>query len=105
MVGMPATSFFDGLKERNIPTRPAWKARRTNPSYGYAWLSGEIVVNSLEYKNVLLILELSKMGRRPHQIANYLNDQGVKPRRAKRWFARTVTDMIRREVANESGSK
>ena len=98
MVGMPATSLFDTFKERKIPTRPAWKARKKNPSYGYAWLLGKIVMNPLEYKNVLLILELSKMGKRPHQIAIYLNEQGIKPRRGKKWFARTVTDTIHREA-------
>lgn len=62
-----------------------------------AWLSGEIVMNPLEYKNVLLILELSEIGRRPHQIAKSLNTQEIKPRRGKKWFARTVTDIILRQ--------
>jgi len=51
----------------------------------------------MEYKNVLLILELLKMGRRPHQIANYLNEQEIGPRSGMKWFARTVTDIVRRE--------
>lgn len=101
MVGVPASSLFDAMKEKNIPTRPVWKAQRKNPAYGYAWFSGEIVMNPVEYKNVLLILELSKMRKRPHQIANYLNVQGVRPRRGKKWFARTVTDIIRRESIEE----
>lgn len=96
MVGVPTTTFFDELKARGIPTRSASEARKTNSPYGYAWLSGEIVMNPLEYKNVLLIIQLSKMGKRPHQIANYLNDQGVRPRRGKKWFARTVTDILSR---------
>ena len=98
MTGLPATSLFEALKEQKISTRPAWKTRRTNPSYGYAWLSGEIVMNPVEYKNVLLILELSKIGKRPHQIAKYLNEKATTPRRGKKWFARTVTDIIHREV-------
>ena len=98
MVGMPPTSLFEAMKERNIPTRTAWKAQKKNPPYGYAWLSGEIVMKPLEYKNVLLILELSKMGKRPYQIANYYNKQGLRPRRGRKWFARTVTDIIKREV-------
>ena len=98
MVGMPATSLFDALKEQKLVTRPAWKARKKNPAYGNSWLSGEIVMNPLEYKNVLLILELSEMGKRPYQIANYLNQHGIKPRRGKKWFARTVTDIIHREA-------
>ena len=102
MVGMPATSLFEGLKARSTPMRPAWKVRKTNPSYGYAWLSGEIVMNPLEYKTVLLIMELFKMGKRPHQIAGYLNEQGIKPRRGKKWFARTVTDIIRRQKLKDS---
>lgn len=93
---MPATSLFDELRERGIPTRSASAARKTNPRYGYAWLSGEIAINPLEYKNVLLILELSKMGTRPHQIAKYLNEQTIQPRRGKKWFARTVTDILNR---------
>jgi hypothetical protein len=96
MVGMPATTLFDELKDRDIPTRSASEARKTNPPYGYAWLSGEIVVNPLEYKYVLLILELSDVGKRPHQIANYFNEQNIRPRRGKKWFARTVTDIISR---------
>lgn len=99
---MPATSLVNAMKERNVPTRPAWKARRKNPPYGYAWLSGEIVMNPLEYKNVLLILEHSKMGKRPHEIANYFNAQGIKPRRGKKWFARTVTDILNREDLKDS---
>lgn len=98
MIGVPATSLFEAMKDRNISIRPAWKARRKNPPYGYAWLSGKIVMNPLEYKNVLLILELAKMRKRPHQIANYLNQHGIKPRRGKKWFARTVTDIIQREA-------
>ena len=37
MVGVPASSLFDAMKAKNIPVRPAWKARRKNPAYGYAW--------------------------------------------------------------------
>jgi hypothetical protein len=97
MVGLPASPLFDGLKDHGIPTRSALEARKKNSPYGYAWLSGQIVMNPLEYKNVLLILELSKMGKRPHQIANYLIKQGITPRRGKKWFARTITDIIRRQ--------
>lgn len=97
MVGMPTTTLFDEFKEHRVSTRPASESRKKNPPYGYAWLSGEIVMNPLEYKNVLLIQGFSKMGKRPHQIANYLNDQGIKPRWGKKWFARTVTDIIQRE--------
>lgn len=97
MVGMPSTSLFDAMKELSIRIRPAWKTRRTNPSYGYAWLSGEIVMNPVEYKKVLLILELSKIGKRPHQIARYLDEKGIKPRRGKKWYARTITDIVSRE--------
>ena len=91
-------TFFDELKDRGIPTRSASEARKKNPPYGYAWLSGEIVMNPLEYKNVLLILELSKMGKRPYQIASFLNGQRIQPRRGKKWFARTVTDIIDRQL-------
>jgi hypothetical protein len=96
MVGVPPTTLFDELKERRVPTRSVSSARKTNPPYGYTWLSGEMVLNPVEYKNVLLILELSKMRKRPHKIANDLNEQKIKPRRGQKWFARTVTDIISR---------
>lgn len=102
MVGVPVASLFDAMKERNVQIRPAWKAQRKNPPYGYAWLCGEIVMNPLEYKIVLLILELSKMRKGPHQIAKNLDAQRIKPRRGKKWFARTVTDIINREVLKDS---
>ncbi|MGE0633249.1 MAG: recombinase family protein [Pseudobdellovibrionaceae bacterium] len=98
MAGMPASTLFDEMKANNIPRRSWRKAVRPNAPYGYAWLSGELVINPLEYKNVRLILEISKAGKRPHQIAEYLNQKGVKPRRGKRWFARTITDIILREA-------
>jgi len=97
---MPTTTLFDGLKDGGIPTRSVSVARKKNPPYGYAWLSGEIVKNPLEYKNVLLILELSKLGRRPHQIVNYLNEQGNRSRCGKKWYARTITDIIARQLLN-----
>lgn len=97
MVGIPATSLFEVLKDCGPSTRSASMARKKNPPYGYAWLSGEIVLNPLEYKNVLLILELSSMRRRPHQIAKYLNEQEIKPRRGKKWHARTVANIIHRK--------
>lgn len=98
MAGMPASSLFDEMKACNIPRRSWRKAMRPNAPYGYAWLSGELVMNPIEYKTVQLILELSKSGKRPHQIAEYLNQKGVKPRRGKKWFARTITDFILREA-------
>lgn len=95
MAGIPASTLFDEMKARNVPRRSWRKAIRPNAPYGYAWLSGELVMNPLEYKNVQLILEISA-GKRPHQIAEYLNQKGVKPRRGTKWFARTITDIIER---------
>lgn len=97
MAGMPASTLFDEMKSNNIPRRSWRKAVRPNALYGYAWLSGELVMNPIEYKTVKLILDLSKSGKRPHQIAQYLNEKKVKPRRGGKWFARTITDIIRRE--------
>lgn len=98
MAGVPASTLFDEMKAHNIPRRSWRKAMRPNAPYGYAWLSGELVMNPLEYKNVQLILELSGAGKRPHHIANFLNEKRIKPRKGKKWFARTITDIIRREA-------
>ena len=96
ITGLPKTSLFEAMKANKIPTRPLWRAGKPNAAYGYAWLSGEIVKNPAEYKTVLIIVDLSKTVRRPHQIAKFLNENGIKPRRGKMWFARTVTDIISR---------
>lgn len=97
MAGMPASTLFDEMQINNIPRRSWRKTVRHNTSYGYAWLLGEIAVNPIEYKNVLLIIELAKSGKRPHQIAEYLNLKCIKPRRGKKWFARLITDILNKE--------
>lgn len=97
MAGMPASTLFDEMKSQDIPRKSWRKALRPNAPYGYAWLSGELVVNPIEYKTVKLMLDLSSIQMRPYHIANYLNERGIKPTSGKKWFARTVTDTLDRE--------
>lgn len=74
------------------------KASHPVQRYGYARLEGQLVKDPTEYKTVLQILNLWKLGKSLTAIAKYLNDQKVSPRRGKRWHHETVHQIIKHET-------
>ena len=98
---MASTSIFKVMKTLKRKRRSSQKARKTNPPFGYSWLSGKLVINPIEYKTVQLIQDLHDSGMRPYQIEKYLNERKVSTRNGGKWFARIITNILEKEVQVE----
>ena len=94
ITGVPASSIFDAMKKQKRTARSVSIARKTNPPYGYAWLSGKLVINPVEYQTVELIKNLSDSGMRPYHIEKHLNERAIPTRNGGKWFARIITNIL-----------
>lgn len=101
ITGVASTSIFKVMKTLKRKRRSSQKARKTNPPFGYSWLSGKLVINPVEYKTILLIRDLHESGMLPYQIEKYLNEQKVPTRNGGKWFARIITNIIEKGVQVE----
>ena len=99
IIGVATSSIFDLMKDQKRAIRSAKAARKTNPSLGYAWLSGKLVLNPAEYETVELIRNLHQSGMRPYHIEKHLNQRGIPTRNGSKWFARIVTNILAKEMA------
>ena len=86
------------MKKNRLRRRSRNEPRKTNPPFGYLWLSGKLVINPIEYKTVQLIRDLHDSGMRPYQIEKYLNERKVSTRNGGKWFARIITNILEKEV-------
>lgn len=98
LTGVPTASIFDAMKERKIKRRSRTEARKKNPPFGYAWLSGRLIINPVEYRTVQMILDLHQSGMRPYHIEKHLNANRIPTRSGGKWFARVVTNIIKAEI-------
>jgi len=99
MTGVPVSSIFETMKSQKRALRSTKAARKTNPPFGYAWLSGKLVANPAEYKTVELIRNLHGSGMRPYHIEKHLNERKIPTRSGGKWFARIVTNILEKEGA------
>lgn len=94
MTGVPITSIYDKIKKLKLQSRQRNESRKTNPPFGYAWLSGQLVVNPIEFKTVQLIQHLHSTGMRPYQIEKHLNNLKTPTRKGGKWFARIICNIL-----------
>lgn len=97
ITGVASTTIFNTMKRNRLKRRSPQEARKTNPPFGYSWLSGKLVVNPVEYKTVQLIRDLHEYGMRPYHIEKHLNKQKIPTRNGGKWFARIITNIIQKE--------
>lgn len=62
--------------------------------FGYFCLHGKLVEDPREQEVVRLIIELRQGGKNLSAIASYLNEYGVKPRKAKKWDHSTIRSIL-----------
>lgn len=98
MTGVASSSIFNTMKKNRLKRRSRNEPRKTNPPFGYSWLSGKLVINPVEYKTVVLIRDLHESGMRPYQIEKYLNERKIPTRNGGKWFARIITNILKKEV-------
>lgn len=65
--------------------------------YGYRVKSGKLIPHDAEQKILRGVLKARKEGRGYQDIAEALNEQRVKPRKAARWYASTIRAICLRE--------
>lgn len=65
--------------------------------YGYRVKTGKLIPHDAEQKVLRGILKARKEGRGYQDIAEALNEQKVKPRKAARWYASTIRAICLRE--------
>lgn len=104
MTGVPASSIFEVMKSQKKALRSAKAARKTNPPFGYAWLSGRLVVDPVEYKTIELIRSLNDSGMRPYHIEKYLNQRNIPTRNGGKWFARIISNILEKELYGPKSS-
>lgn len=97
MTGVPTTSIYDKLKKLKLQCRQRSKSLKTNPPFGYAWLSGKLVINPVEFKTVQLIQNLHSTGMRPYHIEKHLNSHKIPTRKGGQWFARIISNILASE--------
>jgi hypothetical protein len=98
MTGAAASSIFETMKRHKRVVRSASAARKTNPPFGYAWLSGKLVMDPNEYKTIELIKTLYGSGMRPYHIEKHLNAREIPTRKGGRWYARMISSILKREL-------
>ena len=67
---------------------------RWNSPYGFKYEQGRAVKHPQEFETLLLILKSHDNGLSSREIADQLNEQKLRPRRAKRWDRCTVHRII-----------
>ena len=73
---------------------------RWNSPYGFKYELGKLVRHPQEYETLQIILSLSQSGRNAREIADYLNEQKLRPRIAKRWDQCTVHRILEWHQSN-----
>lgn len=110
--GFAKTSIREALTARGYTLRCACKGPKSKSPrtprmrspvlpYGYDWLDGKLVVDPKEYRIVQKILRLWRKGQSARVIAEYLNQQQIPSRMAKRWFHSAVNRIINRELQSK----
>jgi DNA-binding CsgD family transcriptional regulator len=69
---------------------------RAQPNFGYTYYMGQLVEEPREQQILVLIKRLASEGKSATEIANHLNTQDMKPRRAKKWHRNSVANILRR---------
>lgn len=69
---------------------------RAHAPFGYTYHLGALVSEPRESQILMLIKELVRSGKKPREIAGYLNSHKMKPRRAKLWQVNTVAKILAR---------
>lgn len=67
------------------------------PPYGYDWIHGEMVINSVQSKIVRGIFDDVLNGLSTQVIADRLNEYGVQTKRDKQWNGTTIRGIIKNE--------
>lgn len=67
------------------------------PPYGYDNVDGKMVIVPEEAKIVKKIFDMAISGSGSYIIANWLNSQGITPKRGKKWHPATVQGILRNE--------
>ncbi len=100
------------LHRKGISTSPsldeskvtAWRKRRrthTHPPFGFTYYLGGLVIQPREHEILMLIERLAKEGMNPNAIAEHLNENGLKPRRARVWNRNSVVNILDRIKENK----
>jgi hypothetical protein len=95
------------LKEGGITIRPGWGAedfpnerlRRFHfgiPPFGYYVRNGKLIEHPTEYITLRVIIKLRSEGKTLMAIAEALNDQGLRPRRASKWDHSSIRNILLR---------
>ena len=102
MIGVIAEWERDTIAER---TKVALDIKRQRGEklggkmpYGFRVKKGKLIAHPKEQKVLLGILKAYKTGRGYQDIAEALNEQGVKPRDGKRWYASTIRSICQRQT-------
>lgn len=64
------------------------------PPYGYQAVDGKLEPNDKEQEVIMVIKNHKRSGKSLGQIAKFLNDNGISPRRGKAWYATTVKNVL-----------
>jgi hypothetical protein len=105
--GFAKTTIKETLNSRGLTLRnyrKPEKAEEKNPKvmrpgtvpYGFAYLEGKLVKDPKEYKIVLQIQKLWRLGKSCSAIASILNDHKATPRRGKRWRKGVIERILKR---------
>jgi hypothetical protein len=70
--------------------------RTSQPHYGFAYYMGQLIEEPREQQILALIKRLAGEGMSATGIANHLNIQKMKPRRAKSWHRNSVVRILKR---------
>ena len=66
--------------------------------YGFNRKGNKLVVNEQEIKTVTLIKELREKGETLQGIAEELNSRGVETKQSKKWYASTVSNILKNDI-------
>jgi hypothetical protein len=84
---------YDWSQKNYIWPKPAIR----NAPFGYFLSKGILKADSREQEVIQIILELWKNGKSHGAIARELNNQNIKPRKAKKWSQVIVGFIIKRQ--------
>ena len=81
--------------KRMVSESPRLLSRSPQVPYGWNVAQGELIANPEEQKWISKMREMSEAGESLHAIARYLSQEGVPTKNGGKWYAKTVSQILR----------